>query len=189
MQGQTLGGWIVADPTLTAEGTFNTYAESDGVSALYPDNWGFQNESYGTLFIPQQGTGQSILLELANSLASYGAPGLPGYTQSSSSPVLVCGYTGTLSYYTKEASYTGATPPPLPVAREPFYAEIRFKIDSTHAMLIGFNYQNSSQLDRVRRPVQLASHSPSRCVKRLPRPRPRNRRGLNPKERRCRCSG
>jgi hypothetical protein len=146
VQGQTLGGWIVADPTLTAEGTFNTYAESDGVSALYPDNWGFQNESYGTLFIPQQGTGQSILLELANSLASYGAPGLPGYTQSSSSPVLVCGYTGTLSFYTKEASYTGATPPPLPVAREPFYAEIRFKIDSTHAMLIGFNYQNSSQL-------------------------------------------
>jgi hypothetical protein len=147
VQGQSLGGWIVADPTLTAAGTYNTYAEADGVTALYPQDWGFQNESFGTLFVPQQGSGQSIVLEIASSLQSYGAPGLPGYTQSSSSSALVCGYTGTLSYYTKNASSSGATPPPLPVARQALYAEIRFKIDSSHAMLIGFNYQNSSQLD------------------------------------------
>jgi len=146
-QGQTLSGWVVADPTLTAEGTFNMFAEADGVTALYPQDWGFQNESFGTLFVPQQGTGQSILLEIAGSLESFGAPGLPGYTQSSSSSALVCGYTGTLSYYAKNASSTGATPAPLPVARQPLYAEIRVRIDSTHAMLIGFNYQNSSELD------------------------------------------
>jgi hypothetical protein len=147
VQGQTLGGWIVADPTLTAEGTYNLFAESNGVTALYPQTWGFQNESFGTLFVPQQGSGQSIVLEIANSLASFGAPGLPGYMQSSSTSALVCGYTGTLSYYAKEASYSGATPPALPVSREPLYAEVRFKIDASHAMLIGFNYQNSSQLD------------------------------------------
>jgi hypothetical protein len=147
VQGQTLGGWVVADPSLTAEGTFNQFAEADGVTALYPQDWGFQNESFGTLFVPQQGTGQSILVEIANSLASFGAQGLPGYTQSSSSSTLVCGYTGTLSYYAKSAASTSATPRPLPVARQPLYAEIRFKIDSSHAMLVGFNYQNSSQLD------------------------------------------
>ncbi len=147
VQGQSLGGWIVADPTLTAEGAFNTFAEADGFTALYPQNWGFQNESFGTLFVPQQGTGQSIVLEVANSLKSFGAEGLPGYTQSSSSPALVCGYTGALSYYMKNATSTGATPPPLPVARQPLYAEVRFRIDSSHAVLIGFNYQNSSQLD------------------------------------------
>jgi hypothetical protein len=147
VQGQALGGWIVADPTLTAEGTFNTYAEADGVTALYPQDWGFQNESFGTLFVPQQGSGQSIVLESADSLASFGAPGLPGYTQSSTSSTTVCGYTGTLSYYTKNASSSSATAPPLPVARQALYAEIRFKIDSSHAMLLGFNYQNSGQLD------------------------------------------
>jgi hypothetical protein len=147
VQGQTLGGWIVADPTLTAEGTYNLFAESNGVTALYPQTWGFQNESFGTLFVPQQGSGQSIVLEIANSLASFGAPGLPGDMQSSSTSALVCGYTGTLSYYAKNASSTGATPPPLPVARQPLYAEVRFRIDSSHAVLIGFNYQASSQLD------------------------------------------
>jgi hypothetical protein len=147
VQGQTLSGWIVADPTLTAAGAYNTYAQADGVTALYPQDWGFQNESFGTLFVPQQGSGQSIVVEIANSLASFGAPGLPGYAQSSSSSTLVCGYTGTLSYYTKNTSASGATPAPLPVARQPFYAEVRFKIDASHAMLLGFNYQNSSELD------------------------------------------
>jgi hypothetical protein len=47
----------------------------------------------------------------------------------------------------KETAYSGPTPAPLPVARQPLYAEIRFTIDPTHAMLLGFNYQNAAQLD------------------------------------------
>jgi Bacterial SH3 domain len=147
VQGRTLAGWVVADPTLTASGTFNSYSEANGVSALYPQTWGFQQESFGALFVPQQGATESAVLEIRNSLKSFGAAGLPGYTQSTTGPLLVCGYTGTLSYYAKEPSYTGPTPAPLPVARQPLYAEIRFRIDSSHAMLIGFNYQNSGQLD------------------------------------------
>jgi hypothetical protein len=147
VQGRTLAGWVVADPTLTAAGTFNSYSQADGVSALYPQTWGFQQESFGALFVPQQGTTESAVLEIASSVKSFGAAGLPGYAQSSSVPVLVCGYTATLGYYAKQPSYTGPTPAPLPVARQPLYAEVRFKIDASHAMLIGFNYQNSSQLD------------------------------------------
>jgi hypothetical protein len=147
VQGQTVTGWVVADPTLTAAGTFNRYAESNGVTTLYPQTWGFQQESFGSLFVPQQGSTASAVIEIAPSLKSYGAVGLPGYTQTSSAAILVCGYTGTLSYYAKQASYSGPTPAPLPVARQPFYAEIRFTIDSTHAMLMGFNYQDASQLD------------------------------------------
>ena len=147
VQGRTVTGWVVADPTLTAAGTFNPYSEANGVTALYPQTWGFQQESFGSLFVPQQGSTESAVLEMATSLKSFGAAGLPGYTQSSSTPVLVCGYTGTVSYYVKQSPYSGPTPAPLPVPREPFYAEVRLTIDSTHAMLIGFNYQNSSQLD------------------------------------------
>jgi hypothetical protein len=59
----------------------------------------------------------------------------------------VCGYTGTLTEYVKEAAFSGATPTALPVPRLALYAEIRLTFDKTHAMLLGLNYQNSSQLD------------------------------------------
>jgi hypothetical protein len=147
VQGRTLAGWVVADPALTAAGTFNTYSEANGVTALYPQTWGFQQETFGTLFVPQQGTTDSAVLETASTVKTFGANGLPGYLATSVTPIVVCGYTGTLGSYTKEASYTGATAAPLPVPRQPFYAEVRLRFDATHAMLIGFNYQNSSQLD------------------------------------------
>jgi hypothetical protein len=146
VQGRSVVGWIVADPTLTAPGTFNVYASANGVAALYPQSWGFQQESYGVIFLPQAGT-QNILLESGATLQAFGPAGLAGYTQSSSGTVVVCGYTGTLNEYAKDAAYTGATPTALPVPRLPLYVEIRLKFDATHAMIIGFNYSNSSQLD------------------------------------------
>ena len=147
VQGRTLAGWVVADPTLTASGTFSLYSQADGVSALYPQSWGFQVETIGALFVPQSGTTDSVVLNTGTSLKTFGAPGLLGYTSTSSAPQVVCGYTGTLAYYAKTASYSGPTPAPIPVPRQPLYAEIRLAIDPTHAMLIGFNYQDSSQLD------------------------------------------
>ena len=147
VQGQTLTGWVVADPSLSAAGTFNRFSQANGMTALYPQTWGFQQDSSATLFVPQQGGTDSAVLQTGNSLKSFAAPGLPGYTQSSSSSVLVCGYTGTLAYYVKATSYAGPTPVPLAVARQPLYAEIRLTIDSTHAMMLGYNYENSSQLD------------------------------------------
>ena len=156
VQGRTLAGWVVADPTLTATGTFSLYSQADGVSALYPQSWGFQVETIGALFVPQSGTTDSVVLDTGTSLKSFGAPGLLGYTSTSSAPQVVCGYTGTLAYYAKTASYSGPTPAPIPVPRQPLYAEIRLTIDSTHAMLIGFNYQDSSQLDVYSAALQLA---------------------------------
>jgi hypothetical protein len=146
VQGRSVVGWIVADPTLTASGQFNVYESANGVAALYPQSWGFQQESYGVIFLPQSGS-QNILLEGGATLQSFGPSGLPGYTQTMTGTVVVCGYTGTLDEYSKNVAYTGATPTALPVPRLPLYAEIRLKFDATHTVLIGFNYQNSGQLD------------------------------------------
>jgi hypothetical protein len=146
VQGRSVTGWIVADPTLTATGTFNRYRAANGVTALYPQSWGFQQEAYGAIFLPQLGM-QNMLLETGAALRSFGLPGLSGYTQATTESIVVCGYTGTRSEYAKNASYTGATPTALPVPRLPLYVEIRLKFDTTHAMLIGFNYQSSGQLD------------------------------------------
>jgi hypothetical protein len=146
VQGRSVAGWIVADPTLTASGTFDQYVAASGIAALYPQSWGFQQESYGVIFLPQVGT-QNILLETGATLQSFGPSGLPGYTQSMTGTVVVCGYTGTLDEYAKNVASTGATPTALPVPRLPLYVEIRLKFDASHAMLIGFNYQSDAQLD------------------------------------------
>jgi len=146
VQGQSVTGWIVADPTLTAAGKFNAYQSANGDTLLYPEDWAFQQEPYGAIFLPQQGGKQNIVLETGAKLTSFGSPGLPGYSQAMSGSVVVCGYTGTLNEYVKDPAYTGATPTALPVPRLPLYAEIRLKFDTTHAMLIGFDYDNSSEL-------------------------------------------
>jgi hypothetical protein len=146
VQGQTVTGWVVADPALTASGLFNKYANVDGVTAFYPTSWGFQQEPTSTIFLPQAGT-QNIVLQSGPTLESFGPAALPGYGQSSTGPVQVCGYTGTLSEYTKDATYAGPSPSPLPVPRLALYAVIRLTFDPTHAMQIGFDYADSSQLD------------------------------------------
>ncbi len=146
VQGRTVTGWVVADPTLTASGLFNRYANVDGVTAFYPTSWGFQQEPTATIFLPQVGT-QNIVLQSGPTLASFGPAALPGYGQSSTGPVQVCGYTGTLSEYAKQAAYSGPSPSPLPVSRLPLYAVIRLTFDPTHAMQIGFDYSDNSQLD------------------------------------------
>ena len=148
VQGRTVTGWVVADPTLTAPGTFNQFAEANGVTALYPVTWGFQQSGNFTFFVPQQGT-QSIVIESGATLKALGPPGFAGYAQSSTGSVIVCGYTGVLSEYAKEATYSGPSPPALPVAvtRLSLYAAIRLSFDASHAMVISFNYQTPSQLD------------------------------------------
>ena len=146
VQGRSVTGWIVADPTLTAAGAFNAYRSANGDTLLYPQDWSFQQETYGAIFLPQQGR-QNIILETGTTLASFGPPGLAGYTQATSATIVVCGYTGTLNEYLKNPSYTGATPTPLPVPRLPLYAEIRLRFDAAHALLMGFDYENSGQLD------------------------------------------
>jgi hypothetical protein len=146
VQGRTVTGWVVADPTLTAAGLFNKYGNVAGVTAFYPANWGFQQEPTSTIFLPQAGT-QNIVLQSGPALASFGPAALPGYGQSTTGPVQVCGYTGTLSDYVKNPNYSGPSPSPLPVPRLGLYAVIRLTFDATHAMQIGFDYSDSSQLD------------------------------------------
>src|ERR1700724_1104930 len=66
VQGQTVTGWIVADATLTAAGTFTSYASNGrGFSVLYPDSWTFAEEPNDTLFRPQAQGAQTIVVRTA----------------------------------------------------------------------------------------------------------------------------
>jgi hypothetical protein len=147
VMGQSTTGWIVADPTLTAQGSFTPF-DSPAFSVLVPESWTFAQEPADVLFRPQSGT-QTIVVRAAATLAAFGAVGLPGYTNTFTQEEVVCGYTGDLVEYASGSGASAAAPSPAGSAatRLAMYAEIRLKFDATHAMLIGFNYDHTSQLD------------------------------------------
>ena len=145
VQGQTVTGWIVSDPALTAPGLFTAFnSQQLAFSALYPQSWTFAVAGTSVLFRPQQGA-QTILVRTATSASAFGgAP--PGYLSSFSQQEIVCGYTGTLVEY--ELAGGSATPsPPVPgVTSLPLMADIGLTFDATHAMDLSFEYSAQSDL-------------------------------------------
>jgi len=149
VQGQTTAGWIVADSTLTAAGTFTSYASSGrGFSVLYPDNWTFAEEPNDTLFRPQAQGAQTIVVRTAAGLAALGPESPSGYTTSFSNQEIVCGYTGQLLEYQRQSAAASPTPAAGSAAtRLAFYADIRLRFDSAHAIELAMNYDVKGDLD------------------------------------------
>lgn len=151
VQGASTSGWIVADPTLTADGVYQSYSSSDrGFSVLIPQTWTFAEEPADVLFRPQQGQ-QTIVVRTGANAAALGPEAPSGYVQVNSQQEIVCGYTGQLDYYQSGGSAPQATPSPSgspssAASRLADYAAIRLRFDTTHTMEIGFNYQSKDQL-------------------------------------------
>ena len=144
VMGQTTTGWIVADPTLTAQGNYTGFP-SDAFDALYPEGWTFRAESPTVVrFVPVQQGQQSIVVATAATTSAFPNVGQTGYTSTFSQDVVPCGYTGSLVKYTKGNVAAPVSPGPL-VPTTQLYADIRLRFDSTHAMLIAFNYQSEDQ--------------------------------------------
>ena len=145
VQGQTVTGWIVADPALTAPGLFTMFnSQQLAFSALYPQNWTFAVAGTSVEFRPQQGT-QTILVRTAPSLSSFsGAP--PGYLSSFSQQDVVCGYTGTLVEYELASGSATPSPPAAGITSQPLLADIRLTFDASHAMDLTFEYSSAPDL-------------------------------------------
>ena len=150
VQGQTVTGWIVADPTLTAAGALTSYSSSDrGFSALYPSSWTFAEEPGDTLFRPQQTGQQTIVVRVAVSVAALGQPVPPGYASTYSNQEIVCGYTGQLVEYGLSSGASAPASPNVAGSSAKWlshYAQIRLSFDSMHAMELAINYESQSDL-------------------------------------------
>ena len=148
VQGETVTGWIVADTALTASGQLTSYQSSRGFNALYPVTWTFAEEPGDTLFRPQQGAQQSIVVSTAATESAFGQSGLPGYSSTfEDDSVIVCGYTGSLIEYGLAPGASTPTPAPgSTAARLGLYAQIRLRFDSAHAMQLAFNYTDKADL-------------------------------------------
>ena len=146
VQGQTVSGWITGDPSLTAAGQFTQYQSQDRqFSALYPQNWAFAESTANVLFHPVDGD-QTIVARNGAHVADFGPGGAAGFNPSGQETVIVCGVTAALNEYT----HVGAPPPtPTPgtAGQLALLAQIRLRLDATHALALDFNYRTVADLD------------------------------------------
>jgi Bacterial SH3 domain len=148
VKGDTTSGWITANPLYTSAHRFTLYqSQQHGFNVLYLENWTFAENPASTVFRPQSGGGQAIVVRTAQTLDQLGAAGIPGYTLASTDTVEVFGVTANLRVFSRTGSVApspGADQPP-PLAH---LAEIRLTIDSSRAMRLDFGYDISGDISQ-----------------------------------------
>ncbi|MGA9114940.1 MAG: SH3 domain-containing protein [Candidatus Dormiibacterota bacterium] len=152
VEGTTITGWIIADPTYTASGVLSSISfqdkQIDGI--LFPIDWTYADDQGEIVFQPQTGTQlPTLVIRTAANLGALGATGLTGYNAvSSNAEVVACGYTGTLVQY---AASPSATPEPTmdaggaQVTRLADFAQFRATLSSSFALDIEINYSTSAE--------------------------------------------
>lgn len=154
VQGATLTGWIVADPTLSASGTLESinFGDKHIDGLLYPADWTYADLPGEILLQPQSGSDRpSIAIRVVAGLSALGPPGITGYTPvTSDSRTVVCGYTGTEVHY---SAPSGASATPTTdagggqVTRLASFVQFRASLQSSPpiAIDIEMNYSSSAQ--------------------------------------------
>ncbi|MGD0447049.1 MAG: SH3 domain-containing protein [Candidatus Dormibacteria bacterium] len=150
VEGSTVTGWIIADPTYTASGLLSSVGfqdkQIDGV--LYPTDWTYSDNSGEVIFEPQTGTDlPTLVIREATTLSALGPAGLTGFASvSSNSEVVACGYTGTLVKY---AAGPATSPQPTTdpgggsVTRLADFAQFRATLSPSYAIDIEMNYSTA----------------------------------------------
>jgi uncharacterized protein YgiM (DUF1202 family) len=142
VKGETLTGWISGNATLSAPGRFSSFTSSvHQFAALYPVGWRASEGPPYAIFRAATSI-ESITVSTAPSVTALGRVA-PGYSQIRSESIVVCGVTGNLVTYINSSP---SGPSPLP----PYYAQIRLMLDAKHALGIGANLPNVSELQTVR---------------------------------------
>jgi hypothetical protein len=152
VQGSTVTGWVIADPTYTAPGVLNSIGFQDKQidGALFPVNWTYADSPAEIVFEPQTGIDlPTLVIRTATTRSALGTAGLTGYPAvSSNSEVVACGYTGTLVTYAAAAS---ASPQPTTdpgggsVTRLAEFAQFRATLSPSYAIDIEMNYSTADE--------------------------------------------
>ncbi|HXZ98916.1 MAG TPA: SH3 domain-containing protein [Candidatus Binatia bacterium] len=183
VQGATTTGWVIADPSYTAEGTLNSidFADKHIDGVLFPSDWTYADDPGEVVFEPQSGTDlPTLTLRIAPTLSALGAAGLSGYSPvSSNAKEVVCGYTGTEVDY---ASTSGAAAQSVTdaggakVTRLQHFAQFRATLSDQVAIDIEMNYSTTAQyavfqnlLNSIKYPFPLCEAAPSPSPSPTPR--------------------
>ncbi|GAC1341954.1 MAG: hypothetical protein NVSMB29_13170 [Candidatus Dormibacteria bacterium] len=152
VHGETLTGWVSADPALTSPHRFQLYtSDTRGFDALYRDNWTFNERADSVVFRPQSGT-ERITVRGAAGLSALGPPGGPGYTRRQDDSVVVCGVTANLVQFDHATSSgspaaSRSAAPSSGGADQPLgrLAELQLSLDANHALDVRFDFDKQSQ--------------------------------------------
>ena len=142
VEGSTVTGWIIADPTYTASGVFNSVGFQDKQidGALFPNDWSYADNPGEVIFEPQTGTDlPTLVIRTATTLSALGPAGLTGYPSvSSNSEVVACGYTGTLVKYAAGSGVGSVT-------RLADFVQFRATLSPSYAIDIEMNYSTADE--------------------------------------------
>lgn len=144
VEGQSLTGWVTADPTLTSPHRFQFYS-SERFNILYQESWTFTETPNGAVFRSQKGD------ETVTVTDSPSPPGDPnGYVLASSDSVEVCGITANLHRYdaSSAASATSASPASSsPAGNAPSHlVQLAVTVDPTRTLTLDLAYTSAAQL-------------------------------------------
>jgi uncharacterized protein YgiM (DUF1202 family) len=161
VKGQTVTGWISADPTLSAPGEFTPYT-SNQFNALYPATW--TSTPYGPASVVfHSGSDPNNIVAIASSSTAKLPRGRVGYGEVGTSVVVVCGVTSALVTY-QLASAVASTSTTV-ASSTSYRAEVRVTVDPHHAL--GFYAGLSalgSQLDVFRNFLSSVTFSSKQCT-------------------------
>lgn len=116
VRGQTVTGWITADPKLSAAGTYQSYS-SNAFSVLYPDGWKVTPSAAGTGF--HDNSGPDAIGVMSAATVDKLPKGRGGYSLQDSKSVVVCGVTSHLVTYSSSGGYL---------------LQVRLTLDAHHAL-------------------------------------------------------
>lgn len=149
VKGPTVMGWISDDPTLSAPGSFTSYSSSQHqLSLLYPEGWTTaESPPASVVFHPSPGN-DTVVVTTAATVDQLGH-GRPGYHQTNSEQLVVCGVTGDLVTYVQVGATT-TSPQPAGVVAEHYLAQVHLTLDPQHALGIDANLSDTSLLKSLR---------------------------------------
>jgi hypothetical protein len=139
VKGATRTGWITADPRLSAAGEFRSYTSSPHrFSVLYPTTWTYKESTPVSVVFSSSPVGDSIVVTTAATAAKLPA-GRPGYVESATHSIVVCGVTGNLVTYTRSQSSTPTSSVAGAATAKPFLLQVRLTLDAHHALGVDGN--------------------------------------------------
>jgi len=142
VRGETVTGWVIASPSLTAPGVFGVYS-SGMFGALYPATWTYHASPAAVVFLSP---GSTIVFQVrSGSKAAQFGQGRSGYGRIQSTQVVVCGVTSSMDVY----SYAGPTPASTKTRPAPYVVQVRLTLDAKHALGIDSTVTTQSQLTYV----------------------------------------
>ena len=146
VRGPTVTGWMSDDPSLSAPGTFASYSSTTyQLALLYPQGWTAAEVSPTAVVLRAPSGSDTVVVTTAATVGQLGR-GRAGYSESASTPVVVCGVTTNLVTY-DEVGVPPTTGLPPGVVSEHTLAQVRLTLDAQHALGLDANVNDPSALD------------------------------------------